>query len=215
MQSRRRPRFYRDARGALDRATQAVSCPLLVVVLAVLVAGHGCGGPSPQAPSELPGEAKPGAADGFETSLLGYMSRTYQGDQEQSLSSTRAALAKLGLTVVEESGGIFRRSFEVESEDGTGVSLEVAELTKDSTRITIKVGFLLGNADAARRIHSEIEAELAQRRGEAADKRKRWKGVSELVVRPEPSPEPTGGPASPGRTGRAGSEPSPAPVSRR
>src|SRR5262245_39406355 len=112
----------------------------LVAVLIGLIGLGGCGGSSPPVPNQPSGEVKPDATEGFETSLLGYMSRTYEGDQEQSLSSARAAIAKLGLTVIEESGGIFRRTFELESEDGTGVNVEVAELTKDSTRVTIKVG---------------------------------------------------------------------------
>lgn len=141
--------------------------PWAFLVAAGVAAVLGCGGgdkppPEPQTP------------DGFETSWTGFLGKTYEGDQDTSLAAARAALRRLGLSVVEESGSMFRRSFDVEAEDGTFAVVEVAALTKTTTRVSVKVGYFLGDRDAARRIHSEIDAELAGRRGETKKKQGAW-----------------------------------------
>lgn len=147
----------------------------------------GCGSGVPADGSAVGKDASPEPGHQLETSILGFVSKAYVGTQDQCLSSTRAALTNLHLKINRESGAIFKREFEVEAEDGTTAVIDVSELTKASSRVTIKVGYLLGDEDAARRIHSEIEAEIASRRHEASEQSRKWKGVRDLEVQPTPS----------------------------
>ena len=141
------------------RSLRALS---LAAVLAV-----SCGGGKP---AEQPEKT----ADGFETSWTGFVRRTYTADEDNCLGAVVAALRKLRLSVVDESGGMFRRSLDVESEDGTSAVVQVAAVTKTTTRVSIKVGYFLGDGDAARRIHSEIESELGARQTELKKKQSGW-----------------------------------------
>jgi Protein of unknown function (DUF3568) len=140
--------------------------PFRVLSLAVVLAVSCGSGKPPEQPEK--------AADGFETSWTGHVRRTYTCDEDNCLGAVQAALRKLRLSVVDESGGMFRKSLEVESEDGTSAIVQVAPVTKTTTRVSIKVGYFLGDGDAARRIHSEIEAELAARRSEMKKKQSAW-----------------------------------------
>lgn len=115
------------------------------------------------------------AGEGIQTSWFGYLSKTYDGDLEQAVAATKAAAQKLGLEVAEESGSIFEKTLDLESRDGTSAVVGVTEVTRTSTRISVKVGYLLGNADAARRIHSEIEGQFGKAKQEAEDRAKRWR----------------------------------------
>lgn len=129
-----------------------------------------CGGggkPSEQQPA-------PAGAE-FESSLTG-LSRTYEGDHDLSVEATKAALKRLGLNVTDESGGVFKKTLDAESQDGTSVVVQLAGLSKGSTRISVKVGYLLGDRDAAQRIHSEVEAELEARRGAVREMQRKWGG---------------------------------------
>lgn len=141
-------------------------------VILVLGCGGGGGGQGGGQEAEKPKEPK---GSGFEISWLGYLSRTYDGELSECAEATRAALAKLGLEVVDDRGGMFQKALEAESGDGTSLVVLLKEVTKATTRVSIKVGYLLGDKDAARRIHSEIEAELGARRAEAEERKRRWR----------------------------------------
>ena len=149
----------------------------LVAALGLLVVacggggGGGGGGGTPAQGDKAP-EAKP---DGFETSWSGYLSKTYPGDLGPCVDAAKASLKKLGLEVTDEGGGIFEKTLEGEAGDGTTLDVRVKEVSRGTTRVSIKVGYLLGDKDAARRIHSEIEGELAARRNETAERQRRWR----------------------------------------
>jgi len=169
---------------------------LVLGALVVLAGLEACGGKSgDQAP---PGQAAQGT--GLEVSLTGYVSKTYDGDQDLCITATRSALQRLGLKVDEESGGMFRKSFEASGQDGTSVALEVTELTKSTTRIGIKVGYLFGDRDAAQRIHSEIEGELSARGEQAKDAQRKWRSLAA----PGAAPAPADAPATPAERPAAG-----------
>lgn len=119
------------------------------------------------APAESP--------DGFEASMLGVVSRSYEGNLESTLDAVHTALRKLDVDVTEEQGGMFEKSLEAEGSDGTALVVTVKELAKDQTRVGVKVGYLLGDEDAARRIHNEIGDELSSRRSETDARKKRWR----------------------------------------
>ena len=138
-----------------------------VLLVAVLGCGHSEPGKQPSAEGE-----------GFETSWTGYLSKTYEGDYDLCVDATAAALRKLGLKPAGEAGGIFKTSFDVESEDGTSGVVQVTGLTKDSCRLTIKVGYFMGDQYAAQRIHSEIEGEIGARRAAAKDMQRKWSGAA-------------------------------------
>ena len=106
----------------------------------------------------------PDKADGMESSYTGYVSKTYPGDLVTCVSAAKSALQRLNINVGDESGAIFKKTVSGSSSDGTSVTVKVAELSKTATRIAVKVGYFFGDEDAARRIHSEIEAELGPRR---------------------------------------------------
>lgn len=64
---------------------------------------------------------------------------------------------------------------EAEAQDGTSLVASVKELSKDQRRVSVKVGYLLGDGDAARRILSEVEGRLAAAKAEAEERRRRWR----------------------------------------
>jgi hypothetical protein len=147
-----------------------------VLGLLVVACGGGGGGGAPAQSDKAP-EAK---TDGFETSWSGYLSKTYPGDLGPCVDAAKASLKKLGLEVTDEGGGIFEKTLEGEAGDGTSLDVRVKEVSRGTTRVSIKVGYLLGDKDAARRIHSEIEGELAARRNETAERQRRWRSGSTM-----------------------------------
>ena len=159
--------------------------------LLVVACGGGSGGGAPAQGEKAP----PAKADGFETSWSGYLSKTYPGDLGPCVDAAKAALKKLGLEVTGEGGGIFEKTLEGEAGDGTSLDVRVKEVTRGTTRVSIKVGYLLGDKDAARRIHSEIEGELVARRDEATERQRRWRSGSTM-----PSMGTPGGTGTPGTT---------------
>lgn len=144
-----------------------------LLAAAVLVAACGGGAPAQGDKAAPPDAAAQG--DGFEVSMLGYVSRTYDGDLASAVDGTRAALRQLGLQVTDESGGIFEKTLEAESAEGSLVAV-AKEVARGRTRVAIKVGYLLGDRDAARRIHSEVETALGARAAEAEERKRRWRG---------------------------------------
>lgn len=169
------------AAGAISRGWRAA------VLLAVLIAACG-GGAGGSAGGEGGEKAAPAAGDGFETSWLGHLSKTYEGDLAQCAEATKAALRKLDLEVVESGGGIFQQTVDAEAKDGTSVLVQLKEVGKTTTRVAVKVGYLLGDRDAARRIHSEIGEELAGRRGEAEERKRRWRSGAGMPTTPTTVP---------------------------
>jgi hypothetical protein len=152
-----------------------------VGALLLTLAACGGGGGSGQAPAGQPAAAAPtpAPADPYQVSWTGYMSRTYDGELGECVDAAKAALAKLELQLTsDESGGIFRQKMEAQSQDGTALVVDVQEVTKTQTRVSVKVGYLLGDRDAERRVHSEIEGELAAKRKETEERRHRWQGLS-------------------------------------
>jgi hypothetical protein len=109
----------------------------------------------------------PGGKPAYEVSYTGYTSRVYEHPQEACVSATKVALQHLSLRVDEESPGLFKKSFVASGADGTTVAVQVVELGRTASRVSIKVGYLLGDRDAAQRIHSEIENELGRQGGGA------------------------------------------------
>lgn len=144
------------------------SALLLVAVLAA------CGGGKEAPKGEKPAaDAK--AAGGYETSWTGYVSRTFPGGLADNVEAVKSALRGLDLEITGESGGVFEKSVDAEAQDGTSLVASVKEVSKDQTRVSVKVGYLLGDGDAARRILSEIEARVASGKTEAEDRRRRWR----------------------------------------
>lgn len=143
---------------------------LLVAALAA------CGGGKKEEPKE--GE-KPAAAakpaDGYQTSWSGYVSRTFPGVLGENVEAVKSALRALDLEITGESGGVFEKSLEAEAGDGTSLVASVKEVSKDQTRVSVKVGYLLGDKDAARRILSEVEERVAAAKADAEERRRRWK----------------------------------------
>jgi hypothetical protein len=142
---------------------------LLVAALAA------CGGGKKEEPKEgdKPAAAKP--ADGYQTSWSGYVSRTFPGALGDTVEAVKSALRALDLEVTGESGGVFEKSLEAEAGDGTSLVASVKEVSKDQTRVSVKVGYLLGDQDAARRILSEVEGRVAGAKAEAEERRRRWR----------------------------------------
>jgi hypothetical protein len=127
------------------------------LALAIAVAAGAC---SQKKPDDKPADK----ADGVEVSYTGYVSKTYPGDLVGCGSATKSALQKLNVSVANESGGVFKETLSGSSSDGTSITVKIAELSKTATRISVKVGYFLGDEDAGRRILSEIDAELGPRR---------------------------------------------------
>jgi hypothetical protein len=163
--------------------------PLAAALLLALAVGCGSGSGG-QDKGGAPPEQKQAGGDGFATTWLGLLSRTYDGDLALCVDTVKASLRKLDIEVSGEEGGIFERTLEAESRDGTSLIVIVKEVTKGTTRVGIKVGYLLGDRDAARRIHSEIEAELGLRRAEDEKRRRRWAGGARPGETPPAQPGP-------------------------
>ncbi len=124
------------------------------LALGVALGSGGCGKDA--------GDPASGDANGFSESWNGALSRTYGTQLDPATSSTKAALQQLHLHVLEESGSLKKRSLNAEGSDGISVTVELAEVARDSTKVSVKVGWL-GDADLSRRIHSEIEGEIERR----------------------------------------------------
>jgi hypothetical protein len=135
------------------------------------------------------------AGDGFETGWLGHVSRTYPGGLAETTDAAKAALKRLDIDVDPDKAGMFETTLEGESRDGTSLIVIVKEVTRETTRVAIKVGYLLGDGDKARRIHSEIESELKARRDEEALRRQRWgSGRTSTTMPPAATARPPGAP---------------------
>ncbi len=136
-------------------------------VLAVLVLFGGACGDRGGAPpgGDKPADSKaPATPNGFETSWFGHLSKTYDGGLAVDVDVAKAALRRLGIEVQEEKAGIFETTLEGESRDGTSLVVILKEVERGKTRIAVKVGYLLGDHDAAQRIHSEIQSEFDTRK---------------------------------------------------
>ena len=149
------------------------SC-ITLCILTLVFGGIGCGGKPPE---EEPAEK----ADDVETSLGGSVSKTYKCDLAQCVGAATSALQTLNIRVLNESGAIFKKSLDAESQDGISIGVQVTEMTKETTRISIKVGRLFGDEYAARRIHNEIESELATH----GVSKQKWQGFSGFGKIPE------------------------------
>ncbi len=142
----------------------------LLLVAALLA----CGGKKEE-PKEAEKPAAATPADGYQTSWSGYVSRTFPGALGDNVEAVRSALRALDLEITGESGGVFEKSLEAEAGDGTSLVASVKEVSKDQTRVSVKVGYLLGDKDAARRILSEVEGRVAAAKADAEERRRRWR----------------------------------------
>ena len=135
-------------------------------MLAVLVLFGGACGDRGGAPpgGDKPADSKaPATPNGFETSWFGHLSKTYDGGLAVDVDVAKAALRRLGIEVQEEKAGIFETTLEGESRDGTSLVVILKEVERGKTRIAVKVGYLLGDHDAARQMrffaaHSMLSA---------------------------------------------------------
>lgn len=125
----------------------------VVVGGTLVVAVASCGGKSQDSK-----DGKPADDGGVEASWTGSLSKLYPSSLDMGVAASKTAAQKLNLRVNGENAGFMKRTLDVSSDEMSAV-IEVAEVTKESTRISVKVGWL-GDADASRRIHSEIEAEI-------------------------------------------------------
>ncbi len=151
------------------------SCKRTRWVVALLVALAGCGGGREAKKEEAPAAAPTGPAAGVQTSWFGYVSKTYPGALDVNVEAVKSALRHLDLEITGESGGIFEKTLDAEAKDGTSLVASVKEVGKNETRVAVKVGYLLGDADAARRILSEVEEQVAVAKTEAEERRRRWR----------------------------------------
>jgi hypothetical protein len=144
-----------------------------ILLVAVLVA---CGGgKEPSKEAEKPAaDAKP-AGDGYQTSYTGYVSKSFPGGLSDTVEAVRSALRGLELEVTGESGGVFEKSLDAEAQDGTSLVATIKEISKDQARVSVKVGYFLGDRDAARRILSEVDARFAAGKADAEERRRRWR----------------------------------------
>ena len=142
-----------------DRTTLRGAGFALLPALVLTVAACGWGGGASSGGEKKGDQPKPAAApNGFETSVFGHLSKTYDAGLTPSVEVVKEALKRLAIDVVDEKAGIFGTTLEGESKDGTSLVVVLKELSKSTTRISVKVGYLLGDKDAALRIHSEIQA---------------------------------------------------------
>jgi Protein of unknown function (DUF3568) len=134
-----------------------------------------CGGDKekPKEGEQPAAAAKP--VDGYQTSWTGYVSKTFPGALADNAEAVKSALRSLDLEITGESGGVFEKSLEAEAQDGTSLVASVKEVSKDQTRVSVKVGYLLGDKDAARRILSEVEGRIAAGKAEAEERKRRWR----------------------------------------
>jgi len=154
---------------------EASSQPARWVLVLLLAIAGACGG-SKEAPKDDKAAAPPAAPTaGYETSWLGYVSKTFPGPLADNVEAVKSALRALDLEVTEESGGLFEKSLEAEGRDGTSLIVRVKEISKDQTRVSVKVGYFLGDGDAARRILSEVDGRVAAGKAEAEERRRRWR----------------------------------------
>jgi len=142
----------------------------------VAVIATACGGGKEPSKEGDKGGAPPAApTGGYETSWLGYVSRTFPGTLDDDVEAVKSALRALNLEISNESGGLFEKRLEAEGSDGTSLVVSVKEIGKDQTRVSVKVGYLLGDGDAARRILSEVEGRIGAAKAEAEERRRRWR----------------------------------------
>ena len=142
----------------------------------LLVAAIACGGTKEPSKEGDKGAAPPAApTGGYETSWLGYVSKPFPGTLDDDAEAVRSALRALGLEITEESGGLFEKNLSAVGGDGTSLVVSVKEISKDQTRVSVKVGYLLGDGDAARRILSEVEGRISAVKAEAEERRRRWR----------------------------------------
>jgi hypothetical protein len=139
--------------GAWVRGQRVVGRSAALLLLTCVVTAPGCGKGAPDKPP-------PDKTKNVDASFTGTVYKVYDGNLAQCIAAVKAALQTLGLKVVDESGAIFKKSLDAESQDGTAVGIVLTEMTKTTTRVGIKVGRFKGDTDSARRIHSEIESEL-------------------------------------------------------
>jgi hypothetical protein len=134
-----------------------------------------CGGgkEKPKEGEQPAAAAKP--ADGYTTSWTGYVSRTFPGGLADNVEAVKSAMRALDLDITGEGGGVFEKSLDAEAHDGTSLVASVKEVSRDQTRVSVKVGYFLGDRDAARRILSEVESRLAAAKQEAEERRRRWR----------------------------------------
>jgi len=158
-----------------------------VVLIVLVLVGCGARGAAPPG-GDKPAESKtPAAPDGFEESWFGHLSKVYDGPLLACVDVAKTALRRLAIEVTEEKAGLFETTFEAEGRDGTSLIVILKELSPGTTRITVKVGYLLGDRDAAQRIHSEIQSEFAARKA-----RTPWSGGAGAPGA-QPSGRPGGG----------------------
>ena len=132
--------------------SRARRCAFRVLVAGTLLVSAACG----KTPEGKDGKAAEG--DGIEESWTGNVSKLYSSSLDMGVSAAKTAAQKLNLRVQNENAGFMKRTLDVGSDEMSAV-IEVNEVTKESTRISVKVGWF-GDADASRRIHSEVEAEI-------------------------------------------------------
>jgi hypothetical protein len=70
---------------------------------------------------------------------------------------------------------VFEKSLDAEAQDGTSLVATIKEISKDQARVSVKVGYFLGDRDAARRILSEVDARFAAGKADAEERRRRWR----------------------------------------
>jgi hypothetical protein len=142
---------------------------VLLVAIAVACGDKGASkGDDQAAPAPAP-------TGGFETSWSGYVSKTYPGTLSDNAEAVKSALRALDLEITRDRGGIFEQSLDAKARDGTSLVVSVKEVGKDKTRVSVKVGYLLGDGDAARRILSEVEEKITAGRADAEQRRRRWR----------------------------------------
>jgi len=134
------------------------------VLVALVLAACGDRGTAPPGGEKPPDAKAPAASDGFEESWFGHLSKIYEGGLPVCVDVAKTALRRLAIEVTEEKGGLFETTLEAEGRDGTSLIVILKEFSRGSTRITVKVGYLLGDRDAAQRIHSEIQSEFDARK---------------------------------------------------
>jgi hypothetical protein len=144
---------------------------------AILVAAAmACGGSKePSKESDKGGAPPPAPSGGYETSWTGYVSKTFPGTLDDDVEGVKSALRALGLEITGESGGLFEKNLSAVGGDGTSLVVTVKEISKDQTRVSVKVGYMLGDGDAARRILSEVEGRIGAAKAEAEERRRRWR----------------------------------------
>jgi hypothetical protein len=137
------------------------------------VAACGGGREKPKDGEQAAAAAKP--ADGYTVSWAGYVSKTFPAGLAENVEAVKSAMRSLDLEITGESGGVFEKSLDAEAQDGTSLVASVKEVSRDRTRVSVKVGYFLGDRDAARRILSEVENQVATAKAEAEERRRRWR----------------------------------------